>query len=101
MSTAMVQTPQEESQNWPLAAPPKVTADGVNGNGVRPSTSDGTETVTMRKSMRRPEGMQRSQSEYDTGSVKPAAVANGAVYSERTGKKKKFGGLRKLFGLHD
>lgn len=101
MSTAMVQTPQEDNQDWPLAAPPKVTADGVNGNGVRPSTSDGTETVTMRKSMRRPEGMQRSQSEYDTGSVKPVAVANGAVYSERTGKKKKFGGLRKLFGLHD
>jgi hypothetical protein len=23
------------------------------------------------------------------------------VYSQRTGKKKKFGGLRKIFGLHD
>lgn len=113
MSTAFQQSAQTQEetvasrqgattpQNWPLAPPPKVTADGVSG-GVRPSTSDGTETVSMRKSMRRPDPIQRSQSGFDMGSAKPVSNGmNGAVYSERTGKKKKFGGLRKLFGLHD
>ncbi|GAB7351639.1 hypothetical protein MBLNU459_g2245t3 [Dothideomycetes sp. NU459] len=92
----------QSSQHWPLPPPPRVTADGVNG-GVRPSTSDGTEAVHMKKSMR-PDMAQRSQSGFDLGGKsKPPTISNGngAVYSERTGKKKKFGGLRKLFGLHD
>lgn len=94
------------SQNWPLAPPGKVNTDGE-----RPATSDGVE---LRKTMRgggmvsrppRPDLNRRSMSGGDldrfdrTGGK--ADNKNGGVYSERTGKKKKFGFLRRAFGLND
>ncbi|KAH0351890.1 hypothetical protein KCU81_g2147, partial [Aureobasidium melanogenum] len=77
-------------QNWPL---PAADTNGDVGNDARPTTSDGV--PTMKKSLR-PEN-RRSMSGNDLN-----RMANGdTMQSDRTGKKKKFSGLRKLFGLND
>ena len=89
------------AQNWPLAPPPKVNPDG----DARPATSDGVE---MRRTMRggdiarrepRPDLGRRSLSGGDLD--RKAMGQKNAVYSERTGKKKRFGKLRNIFGLND
>jgi serine/arginine repetitive matrix protein 2 len=77
-------------QNWPLPAA------GTNGNAVhdsRPTTSDGV--PSMKKSMR-PDN-RRSMSGNDLNNM----ANGGTMQSATSGKKKKFSGLRKLFGLHD
>ena len=80
----------QTSQNWPLP-PPIPESEPVE---IRPNTSDG---VSMPRTLRdRPDTMRRSQSGVDIGSK-----ADNAIYSDRTGKKKRFGKLRKAFGLND
>jgi len=80
----------QTSQNWPLP-PPIPESEPAE---VRPNTSDG---VSMPRTLRdRPDTMKRSQSGVDIGSK-----TNDAIYSDRTGKKKRFGKLRKAFGLND
>lgn len=77
-------------QNWPLPAAP------INGNAAndhRPTTSDGV--PSMKRSMR-PDN-RRSMSGNDLNNM----ANGGTVQSTPSGKKKKFSGLRKLFGLND
>jgi hypothetical protein len=97
-------TRPEDDPNWPLTPP---TRPGE----IRPSTSDGTSTheqaVRLARSMRPDIGRSQSNTEdvYGNGNhvgftadVKATdGKANG--YSSKTGKKKKFGMLRKAFGL--
>ncbi|KAI5208149.1 hypothetical protein E4T39_01488 [Aureobasidium subglaciale] len=79
-------------QNWPLAAADTNEAAITES---RPTTSDGV--PAMRKSMRPDLGNRRSMSGNDLNNM----AIGGTVQSDRTVKKKKFSGLRKLFGLHD
>jgi serine/arginine repetitive matrix protein 2 len=97
-------TRPEDDPNWPLTPPSRL-------GEIRPSTSDGTSTheqaVRLARSMRPDIGRSQSNTEdvYGNGThvgftadVKaPDGKANG--YSSKTGKKKKFGMLRKAFGL--
>lgn len=97
-------TRPEDDPNWPLTPPSRP-------GEIRPSTSDGTSTheqaVRLARSMRPDIGRSQSNSEdvYANGNhvgfasdVKDTnGKANG--YSSKTGKKKKFGMLRKAFGL--
>lgn len=77
------------SEFWPLPPVPKVP-DNVDElkSDARPATSDGT-----------PVQIQRSASGHNVRFSEPAGPR--AVYSSRTGKKKKFGMLRRAFGLDD
>ncbi|KAF2716308.1 hypothetical protein K431DRAFT_298784 [Polychaeton citri CBS 116435] len=111
-ATAPVQTlNHKDSTNWPL--PPALPQ--INGNvpltAERPNTSDGNaEPIKLARTMRggantlpRSSG-QRVVSIHapddDANDVVNGKDANG-TYSNRTGKKKKFGYLRKAFGLND
>lgn len=85
------------SQNWPLPS---------SSEGDRPLTSDGADAAHLRRTMRgggglgpvtRPEIKRRSMSSGDIDRMTTKA----AVYSEKTGKKKRFGLLRRAFGLND
>ena len=92
----------------------------TNGND-RPNTSDGVnpEAIRLARTMRPDIGV-RSQSgnelarprvriaadasggdEDESAATSPASDGRGGVYSKRTGKKKKFGMLRRAFGLND
>jgi serine/arginine repetitive matrix protein 2 len=77
-------------QNWPL---PAASTNGDASNDHRPTTSDGV--PAMKKSMR-PDN-RRSMSGNDLKNM----ANGGTMQSATSGKKKKFSGLRKLFGLHD
>ncbi|GAB7341514.1 hypothetical protein MBLNU457_7733t1 [Dothideomycetes sp. NU457] len=89
-----VSTPVQNHQNWPL--PP--TIPDSEPKSARPKTSDGAVNMprTLRDRAPRPVTNRRSYSN-DAAVTK----ADDAVYSERTGKKKRFGKLRKAFGLND
>jgi len=89
-----VSTPVQNHQNWPL--PPPIPES--KPTEVRPSTSDGTVHMprTLRDRAPRPDMSRRSQS-----GTAAEMKADNAVYSDRTGKKKRFGKLRKAFGLND
>lgn len=103
----------DSSSNWPLAPPPKVTANGIRpasptpgqGQDDRPMTSDGIheQAVKLARTMR-PDMGERSGSAH-VGFAADAKMEDGdggkAMYSARTGKKKKFGKLRRAFGLND
>lgn len=102
--------------DWPLPPPPRLTE-------LRPSTSDGLsrheQAVKLARSMRPDIGRSWSNSDgaveggaAGAGSggrvhvgfaddVKDEDGQGGAAYSAKTGKKKKFGMLRKAFGLND
>ncbi|KAK6001247.1 hypothetical protein QM012_002578 [Aureobasidium pullulans] len=77
-------------QNWPL---PAADTNGDVSNDARPTTSDGV--PAMKRTMR-PEN-RRSMSGNDLNTM----ANGGTMQSDRSGKKKKFSGLRKLFGLND
>ncbi|KIW00565.1 uncharacterized protein PV09_07919 [Verruconis gallopava] len=102
-----------EDSNWPL--PNDV------GNDTRPSTAEGPGTALRSRTMRRPDvGKRRSTADY-VGSERTAVEESvygddrpptikkvgfsfdntEPVYSIRTGRKKKFGALRKMFRLND
>jgi len=83
---------QQNNQNWPL--PPAVPES--EPEPVRPNTSDGTVTTKQNSSaLVRPDVGKRSQSGLTPG--QDTAVANG----DKVIKKKRFGKLRKAFGLSD
>ena len=77
--------------SWPL--PPQVPDGGTDSTpNSRPRTSDGQATSG------RPEIGRRFQSDIGTSALGPAPLVGGGGKKE---KKKRFGMLRKAFGLHD
>ena len=113
-TTTAVATQNDE--DWPLPSPPippvpPIPAD-LQGNVARPTTSEGfsPEPVKLARTMR-PDLTPRSKS-GPQHRVRIQAGEEGsepgerekdmkAVYSRRTGKKKKFGMLRRAFGIDD
>ncbi|KAK5115677.1 hypothetical protein LTR62_000766 [Meristemomyces frigidus] len=120
--------PTSMGQDWPLhgSPVPKIPGSASAQNLVvsRPQTSDGTpnpEAVRLARTMRtgavgsgigsgRSVGFAQGSKEEDgdgslaggEGSALAAGgLREGGSYSRRTGKKKKFGLLRKAFGLYD
>lgn len=96
-------TSSQNSTNWPLPPPPKVTANGVESTNERPNTSDGieSEAIKLARTMR-PDLMPRSASGMQLGGrTDGTAAGDSAIYSAKTGRKKKFPGLRRMFGLND
>lgn len=87
--------------SWPLPAPQKI---GVVEDD-RPNTSDGFAVMPTKE---RPDIVKRRSTNDAVGMMdrekrKVSFGLNGAepIYSGRTGKKKKFGTLRRMFGLND
>ena len=113
-TTTAVATQNDE--DWPLPSPPTppvppIPAD-LQGDVARPTTSEGfsPEAVKLARTMR-PDLTPRSKSGPQQR-VRIQAGEEGsepgerekdmkAVYSRRTGKKKKFGMLRRAFGIDD
>lgn len=78
---------RRSTPDWPLAPPPPITGE------QRPMSSDGV--------ARRPRFGKRQSSNVSTA-TSPVVDAQGrSVSFGRTGKKKKFQGLRRVFGLND
>ena len=78
---------RRSTPDWPLAPPPPVTDE------QRPMSSDGV--------ARRPRFGKRQSSQLSTA-TSPVLDAHGRSISfGRTGKKKKFQGLRRVFGIND
>jgi serine/arginine repetitive matrix protein 2 len=98
--------PEDGEANWPLSPPGKL-------GELRPSTSDGVsrheQAVLLARQMRPDIGRSQSNSEgaiITGGHVGFADESNGmngkaSAYGSKTGKKKKFGMLRRAFGLDD
>ena len=85
------------SQNWPLPPPPKIPASSPQD--YRPNTSDGVVgSANLKNASLRPPVHQRAQSGLLNGQI---AENDAGTFSEQTGRKKRFGKLRKAFGLHD
>jgi hypothetical protein len=81
---------RRSTPDWPLAPPPPITGE------PRPMSSDGV--------ARRPRFGKRQSSQYSTATTatSPVVDAQGrSVSFGRTGKKKKFQGLRRVFGIND
>ncbi|KAJ4383692.1 hypothetical protein N0V86_001747 [Didymella sp. IMI 355093] len=81
---------RRSTPDWPLAPPPPITGE------QRPMSSDGV--------ARRPRFGKRQSSQFstDTTATSPVVDAQGrSVSFGRTGKKKKFQGLRRVFGIND
>ena len=113
--TTLVATQNDE--HWPLPSPsippiPPIPADLAAGAAARPDTSEGfsPEAIKLAQSLR-PDLAPRSKSGPQR-SVRIQAGEEGsepgerekdlkAIYSRRTGKKKKFGMLRRAFGIDD
>jgi serine/arginine repetitive matrix protein 2 len=88
-------TPQwgrSASDSWPLPQPPKL------GEDARPQSSDGV--MNRRTSFRPPLG-KRNSSQISQARTMVDPSSGKEVIVGRTGKKKKFQGLRRVFGLHD
>ena len=78
---------RRSTPDWPLAPPPPITGE------QRPMSSDGV--------ARRPRFGKRQSSQFSTA-TSPVLDAQGrSVSFGRTGKKKKFQGLRRVFGIND
>jgi serine/arginine repetitive matrix protein 2 len=101
----------EDDPNWPLSPPGRPT-------DLRPSTSDGLsrheQAVRLARQMRPDIGRSMSNSEdvYANGGshvgfadgvkeMNGNGISNGKGFSAKTGKKKKFGMLRRAFGLDE
>ncbi|EME85120.1 uncharacterized protein MYCFIDRAFT_211052 [Pseudocercospora fijiensis CIRAD86] len=90
-ATAPPMMGQTSTGEWPLPAVPKIPDNVEELKGeARPATSDGT-----------PGQLQRSASGHNVRFSEPPESNSKVVYSARTGKKKKFGMLRRAFGLND
>lgn len=98
----------EDDANWPLTPPT------IRPGELRPSTSDGVsrheQAVRLARAMRPDIGRSHSNAEdvYTNGGshvgfAEDVKDVNGKAngYSSKTGKKKKFGMLRRAFGLDD
>ncbi|KAF2715490.1 hypothetical protein K504DRAFT_469690 [Pleomassaria siparia CBS 279.74] len=90
-------TPQwsrSASDSWPLPQPPQI------GEELRPQSADG---VIPRRTSMRPTLSKGNSSQ--TSTARPGSIINPksgkTVTVGRTGKKKKFQGLRRVFGLSD
>jgi serine/arginine repetitive matrix protein 2 len=82
---------RRSTPDWPLAPVPAIATD------ERPMSSDGI-------AQRRPRFAKRRSSQFSsaTAPTSPVVDTSGrSVSFGRTGKKKKFQGLRRVFGLHD
>jgi serine/arginine repetitive matrix protein 2 len=106
----------KDSTNWPLPpAVPQIPSNFIKDPiGDRPQTSDGVsvdpESLKMPRTMRQENGERRESAATQSAAGRSVGFAPGSkeedggagvVYSRRTGKKKKFGMLRKAFGLYD
>ena len=106
---------EKPSESWPL--PPPVPEDEEKATStsepVRPRTSDGVnpEAVRLARTMRpdigsrsrsgQPLSGRRVQIQAGEEGSEPGERDPKAVYSRRTGKKKKFGTLRRVLGIDD
>lgn len=115
-STATTAVATENDQDWPLASPPippvpPIPAELV-GDVARPTTSDGfsPQAIQLARTMRPDLGprsksgpQQRVRIQAGEEGSEPGEREKDlkAVYSRRTGKKKKFGMLRRAFGIDD
>jgi hypothetical protein len=98
------------SSDWASEAPPLPRMPSQvptsNGNGkirassLRPNTSDGNDAPHRRASVRFLEGDDDKAAEDEAKSI-ASPRRSVEVYSQRTGKKKKFGLLRRAFRLDD
>jgi serine/arginine repetitive matrix protein 2 len=94
--TMLAQVPED---SWPLSGPPK------NSRGAeddRPSTSEGVSSGPP--TVQRPDvGKRRSTSDGVSSFTRKVSFidAGEPVYSQKTGLKKKFPRLRRMFGLND
>lgn len=79
---------RRSTPDWPLAPPP------VIGNEARPVSSDGVMP-------HRPRFANRQSSQISNATAPTANGQGQPVSYGRTGKKKKFQGLRRVFGLND
>ena len=105
---------RNETDDWPLASPKPAVDDTTptSADKERPSTSDGfsPEAIKLAQTMR-PDLAPRSASgnlldrkvriQAGEEGSEPGEREPRAVYSRRTGKKKKFGGMRRFFGIDD
>jgi hypothetical protein len=107
----------QNDEDWPLASPPippvpPIPADLAAGAAARPDTSDGfsPQAIKLARTMR--PGLAPRSKSGPQRSVRIQAGEEGsepgerekdlkAIYSRRTGKKKKFGMLRRAFGIDD
>lgn len=80
------------SDSWPLPQPPKIRED------ARPQSSDG---VMSRRTSLRPTLNKRHSSQVSQARTMTDPNSGKEVVVGRTGKKKKFQGLRRVFGLND
>lgn len=89
-----------EEDSWPLPAPPSVVDDDD-----RPNTSDGVPAATGVRFSERPDIGKRRSTADDLGEAlggrKRLSKSYEPVVSQRTGKVKRFGRLRRAFGLKD
>ena len=88
-------TPQwgrSASDSWPLPQPPLI------GEDARPQSSDG---VMIRRTSLRPTLSKRHSSQASQARTMVDPNSGKEVIIGRTGKKKKFQGLRRVFGLND
>jgi serine/arginine repetitive matrix protein 2 len=88
-------TPQwgrSTSDSWPLPQPPKI------GEEARPQSSDG---VMNRRTSLRPTLSKRHSSQVSQARTVVDPNSGKEVIIGRSGKKKKFQGLRRVFGLND
>lgn len=88
-------TPQwgrSASDSWPLPQPPKI------GEETRPQSADG---VIPRRTSLRPTLNKRNSSQISTARSIIDPKSGKEITVGRSGKKKKFQGLRRVFGLND
>jgi hypothetical protein len=94
------------SETPPLPRMPSEIPATVNGNSkirassLRPNTSDGNDAPNRRASVRFLEGDDDKVADEEAKSI-ASPRRSVEVYSQRTGKKKKFGMLRRAFRLDD
>jgi len=79
---------RRSTPEWPLAPPP------IIGSEVRPVSSDGVTSHRPRFTKRQSSQISNATAPADHGQGQPVSYG-------RTGKKKKFQGLRRVFGLND
>ncbi|KAH7113316.1 hypothetical protein B0J11DRAFT_147132 [Dendryphion nanum] len=90
----MPQYNRSASDSWPIPLPPTIGDDDV-----RPQSSDG---VTSRRTSLRPTLNKRHSSQVsETARIAIDPKTGKEVVIGRSGKKKKFQGLRRVFGLND
>jgi len=89
---------QVPEDSWPLPLPPKIGA--IADGDDRPNTSDGMSP--QKNGIVRPEiGKRRSTVDEVGPAQRRVNFSTEPIYSQKTGRKKKFPTLRRMFGLND